>query len=93
MFWFWIIGAAIGALLVTTYIVYEIISRDTIKEKAKVESPNAIQSKIKKIYQDGDYTVVKAGLLDYNDNEIGEIEIKSEKGYYDNIYEGLTLWN
>lgn len=90
----WLIPIIISSILAASaiiIIVYEIIKKQTIKKVAKEQEIRALNAKIKKIFSDGEYEIVKVGLLDAHNKNIDDIEIKSEYGMDNNLYKGQII--
>lgn len=89
-----VLGLFIGAAvtIVTAAIIDEVVIRKGIKEETNnnPDLSNAVSAVISEIKRDA--KTVHVGLYDKQDNEIGRIEIKSEKGVSKSLYKGKKIY-
>ena len=62
----------------TVVIAVQLINRNGLREIAKQKAKNELNFKIKKLLKEDGYNVVNMGLLDKNQNETQEIQVRAE---------------
>lgn len=65
----------VGAVVITV----QLINRNRLKEIAKQKAENELNFKIKNCLKEGNCNVVNIGLLDSNQNETQEIQVRAEQ--------------
>ena len=65
----------VGAVVITV----QVINRNRLKEIAKQKAKNELSFKIKNCLKEGNCNFVNIGLLDTNQNETQEIQVRAEQ--------------
>lgn len=76
-----LIGFCVG------YFIGSVLDEDSIKEKA-LEVDNAFKLEIQKKKKNA----VKCGIFDEDDDKLCDIEVESEKGVSESLYEGQVIY-
>lgn len=86
--WLQALGLLIGAIGVSVVVSTVVISIDSLKNDVKNEYPDAFKMLIKEKKKDA----VKVGIFDKTNSHIEDIEITSNKGVSNNLYQGQTIY-